>query len=1129
MKSVLSPSEFSDSLAKLCYTIDMMKFISLRMAFAMALFGMLPCWSDEGAFWFGAQFSSYYLGEVLSNKDVVGGGWLQWTSSTSVTNVGAGAMRIDTTSTTEDPAVVFAAQAAAGEAVWSVDVRMKPELAMPFGVAVDGGCCSVTFVDGEGNEGVDFAGVVDGRWYRLFASGVAPVLNEWHELRMEIRRFDGAPFAGFSVKAGEAWLPLVSKEKMRWFPVREEVVRAAHEVAIGGRGEFSDFAARRGTSSAETSALVWIGGSAGDWSDGTKWAATAGGAALNRAPAPGELVKIGGVVELTLNGETAKVRDLMARVGADGTVEFLAGHVVPTVSLKTTRPSVTKPLEVKVASFNGATPDVRVTWQRYDLSHSRSALLGTSPTLTLAPVDYEHWIRCTVEDEDGSCLLEKEFYFSKLPVFYLTTNDGRTPSPSKEKHAGTLYVQGNAEWKSPYGDGIGEGGAMEINVRGNTTANQNKKPWKIKLDKKTELFGFPKSKHWVLLANYFDESNLRNKLAYDFANEIGSKGMKSTWVECFLNGEWQGLYLLCEQIRIDKNRVEIFDWEGAAEEAADAIAAAHAFNDADKASLEEAMTTNLGWIDSGKVSFKGVTFRVDQEWPDYATVVSDVTGGYLFEFDWSYDEVSRFHIYSGNLQLDTMLKSPEYLKTSPRLLDWCKAFLQNYADAITSPDGYSKEGLHYSQYADIDSMVSYFFVMEMFGNDDARYKSNNTYKDRGGALMKFGPVWDFDWGVGNYQVPYAPERWLVNHSLNSFFREWSDDPWFCTLLWTRYPAVRERFVEIIRTGGLIDQYYEYLREAGVANARKWTHHYGFSGGIYGTGSHPGLKAFLTTRLAWLDQQFRDVPTLMESLKGATSYVVDANHDGGNPLQTWPYVASATLLPISFANAPSNRLCDGQSLRMAFRLGVGGVGRLGVFVNGLRLGDATVQADGQVEVVIPFEKLTVPIGDPNCVSLIAYNSLGNVLARNYALVTVSDWTDQDATQPTLAEDGRRVPPIPHEWIRNAALAVMPSLAYATPDEFAVAAWSRPSPWGKSTALWEDYVAGTNPDPAGPDSTFRITSIVVTNGVPALTWSPDLGAARRYTVEGKVRLDDKNEPWQAPLPPGARFFKVKVSLP
>ena len=153
----------------------------------------------------------------------------------------------------------------------------------------------------------------------------------------------------------------------------------------------------------------------------------------------------------------------------------------------------------------------------------------------------------------------------------------------------------------------------------------------------------------------------------------------------------------------------------------------------------------------------------------------------------------------------------------------------------------------------------------------------------------------------------------------------------------------------------------------------------------------------------------------------------------------------------------------------------------------------------------------------------------ILARNYALVTVSDWTDQDATQPTFAEDGRRVPPIPHEWIRNAALAVLPSLAYATPEEFAAAAWSRPSPWGKPTALWEDYVAGTNPDPAGPDSTFRITSIVVTNGVPALTWSPDLGAARRYTVEGKVRLDDKNEPWQTPLPPGARFFKVKVSLP
>ena len=124
----------------------------------------------------------------------------------------------------------------------------------------------------------------------------------------------------------------------------------------------------------------------------------------------------------------------------------------------------------------------------------------------------------------------------------------------------------------------------------------------------------------------------------------------------------------------------------------------------------------------------------------------------------------------------------------------------------------------------------------------------------------------------------------------------------------------------------------------------------------------------------------------------------------------------------------------------------------------------------------------------------------------------------------------MPPVPFRWIRDAAVAKLPSLATATAErDFAAALLMTPSPWGKSTPLWRDYVAGTDPDPAGSNATFRITSFAVTNGVPYVTYAPDLGAKRTYTILGKRSLDDPKEGWQCPPPAGARFFRVKVDLP
>ena len=48
-----------------------------------------------------------------------------------------------------------------------------------------------------------------------------------------------------------------------------------------------------------------------------------------------------------------------------------------------------------------------------------------------------------------------------------------------------------------------------------------KKPYNIKLDSKSKLFGMEKAKKWCLIANYEDLSLLRDQIVYNLGADIG--------------------------------------------------------------------------------------------------------------------------------------------------------------------------------------------------------------------------------------------------------------------------------------------------------------------------------------------------------------------------------------------------------------------------------------------------------------------------------------------------------------------------------------------------------------------------------------------------------------------------------
>ena len=77
-----------------------------------------------------------------------------------------------------------------------------------------------------------------------------------------------------------------------------------------------------------------------------------------------------------------------------------------------------------------------------------------------------------------------------------------------------------------------------------------------------------------------------------------------------------------------------------------------------------------------------------------------------------------------------------------------------------------------------------------------------------------------------------------------------------------------------------------------------------------------------------------------------------------------------------------------------------------------------------------------------------------------------------------------------------------------------------------SLWTSYVAGF--DPSSPTGSEFVVSISITNNIPCIKWTPDLGEKRTYTIYGAESLSPLNwQPVDDLATTAAKFFRVSVS--
>lgn len=391
-------------------------------------------------------------------------------------------------------------------------------------------------------------------------------------------------------------------------------------------------------------------------------------------------------------------------------------------------------------------------------------------------------------------------------------------------------------YQSEYTDNVCKSATYTLDYvrgRGNSTWNAVKKPYKFKLETKQDLLGMGENKHWVLLANYYDVSMLRNKLTYWLGAELGMEFTpQCEFVNVIMNGEYLGSYYLCEQVRVGKSRVNIDDLEA---------------DEETKASTDESV----------------------------------ISGGYLLGLSPYGDELKK--AFSTSRENRFLIESPSFdTYENEAQFNYIKDYIQKTEDAIYGND-FQEGGKSYQEYMDIDSAVDYYWIQEISKNGDA-FGSTSTYlyKKRNGKLY-WGPLWDFDyvaWGATEYHNNYC-EGFSQNGSM--WFARLFEDPVFFQKVVDRWPAIKEKLLEAAKDGGQIDIYSKKQYESQKANYDIWpkySDNYGGDWWFDGDGNPEEmitqpvtydseverLKTWIKQRVEWIDANLNSLKRTYYNVK-----------------------------------------------------------------------------------------------------------------------------------------------------------------------------------------------------------------------------------------------------------------------
>lgn len=138
-------------------------------------------------------------------------------------------------------------------------------------------------------------------------------------------------------------------------------------------------------------------------------------------------------------------------------------------------------------------------------------------------------------------------FSENLPALSIDTQTDRITGQGKEEASGEEYGKaGTFLCVSQAGTVDSEGEFDGISVRDYAGYDAVKKNYDLVFEKEEELLGMGSATRWMLQANAYDLSRMRNKIIYDIAEKTGAVyGIDSAYADVWINGEYAGNYLVC--------------------------------------------------------------------------------------------------------------------------------------------------------------------------------------------------------------------------------------------------------------------------------------------------------------------------------------------------------------------------------------------------------------------------------------------------------------------------------------------------------------------------------------------------------------------------------------------------------
>ncbi|WP_340113028.1 CotH kinase family protein [Maribellus mangrovi] len=447
------------------------------------------------------------------------------------------------------------------------------------------------------------------------------------------------------------------------------------------------------------------------------------------------------------------------------------------------------------------------------------------------------------------------YTYSNLPIIKINT-EGKFIK-DEPKIMAKMQIINNANGVNYFDDTTFEyDGDIGIEIRGNTAQMFPKKSYTVETrlsdgsNNNVSILGMPKENDWVLHGPYSDKSLMRNALAYNIGH-----GMKNGWhprnrfVELEINGEYRGVYLFVEKIKIDNNRVDI------------------------------------------------ATLKPDDNSGD------ELTGGYIISIDrdqegsWNSPYMGR----TGSVDVPFSYVDPKYDELTPEQRAYIREYITEFEDALHG-DNFKDPEQGYRAYIDVESFVDYFIITELSRDLDGYRVSVYFHKDKDskGGKIVMTPFWDYNICFGNanffsagYQIGWASDGIGAGdwYEIPFWWDRFREDPYFETVLKYRWEELRKDVLNKNNIFGFIDSCSYELKDAQVRNFEKfnildsyvWPNNY--VGGTY-PNEIQYLKTWINGRIDWLDEQ-------MDKIEPVTSIDQDLT-------------ASNEMNPLVYPNPFSNR-------------------------------------------------------------------------------------------------------------------------------------------------------------------------------------------------------------------------------